>query len=169
MTESEIILRLQHLLSSPAGRACTGFLARWVIYLLIPYVLLCRKMIGWRGVGMVAWTALLAFTLSTGLAAFIGRVRPYLAIAGVEAIVPPNIQHGSFPSSHTSVAVGVAMALTALNVPIGVVAICGAILVALGRVAAGMHYPSDVLGGVAIGLLSYAIVRAVQSGIAHLS
>lgn len=168
MIESDIILRIQHALSSPAGRSFTGFCARWVIYLFIPYVLVSRKLLGWRGVGVVAWTALVAFALSTGLAAFIGRVRPYAAIAGIQAIVPPNIQAGSFPSSHTAVAVGVAAALMALQVPIGVVAIIGAVLVAFGRIAAGMHYPSDVLGGIAIGLLAYAIVRAVQYGLENL-
>jgi membrane-associated phospholipid phosphatase len=31
--------------------------------------------------------------------------------------------------------------------------------VALGRVAAGVHYPSDILGGALVGLASFAIVR----------
>ncbi len=168
MIESDIILRIQHALSSPAGRSFAGFCARWIIYLLIPYVLISRKLIGWRGVGIVAWTALVAFALSTGLAALVGRVRPYLAGVGIQAIVPPNIQTGSFPSSHTAVAVGVATALMALHVPMGVVAVIAAILIAFGRIAAGMHYPSDVLGGIAIGLLAYAIVRAVQYGLQNL-
>jgi membrane-associated phospholipid phosphatase len=169
MIESDIILRIQHALSSPVGRSFTGFCARWVIYLLIPYVIICRKLIGWRGVGVVAWTALLAFVLSTGLAAFIGRIRPYMAVVGVQAIVPPNIQAGSFPSSHTAIAVGVATALMALHVPIGTVAVIAAVLVAFGRIAAGMHYPSDVLGGIAVGLLAYVIVKAAQYGMEHLS
>lgn len=169
MIEADIILRLQRALSSPSGRSFAGFCARWIIYLLIPYVLISRKLIGWRGIGIVAWTALVAFAFSTGLAAFVGRIRPYLAGFGIQAIVPPNIQDGSFPSSHTAIAVGIATALMALHVPMGVVAVIAAVLIAFGRIATGMHYPSDILGGIAVGLLAYALVRAVQYGLQNLS
>ena len=31
--------------------------------------------------------------------------------------------------------------------------------VIIGRVTVGVHYPSDILGGILLGLVSYAIVR----------
>jgi undecaprenyl-diphosphatase len=167
--ESSIILAIQRALSSDIGHAFVGFCARWVIYLYIPFALFARQYKYMRhAVYEAAWTAGVAFATSVILATLLGRVRPYLAIAGVEAIVPPNLQAGSFPSSHTAVAVGVAVAFTYANVPFGIAEIVMAALVAFGRVAAGMHFPSDVLGGALVGVLAFVIVRICHAGLAHL-
>lgn len=163
--DASIVLKLQQSLSSPTGRALVGFVARWLIFLFIPFVFLIRKSEALRdAVYTAGWTALLALTISTVLAQIIGRVRPYLAVQGVEAIVPPNIQFGSFPSSHTAVAVGIAMALSYAHVPTGVAAFLMVFLIAFGRIASGMHFLTDVLGGAAIGILAFIIVRLVQEG-----
>jgi undecaprenyl-diphosphatase len=170
MNEPSIILALQRMLSSGTGQALVGFCARWVIYLFIPFALVARRSLDMRhAVYEASWTAVLAFSLSTMLATLIGRVRPYIDVAGVHAIVPPNIQAGSFPSSHTAIAIGVATALAYHNVPLGIAAFLMAILVAFGRVAAGMHYPSDVLGSALVGVLSFIIVRAIHYGLERVS
>jgi undecaprenyl-diphosphatase len=166
MSETEIIIKIQQSLSSPGGKVLVGITARWLIYLFIPFTLLIRKSAQLRdAVYGAAWTALLALTLSTALAAIIGRVRPYLESKGIEAIIPPNLQAGSFPSSHTAVAVGVAIALSYVNVPTGVAAFLIAILVAFGRMAAGMHYVTDIVGGAAVGVLAFVIVKLIQEGL----
>ena len=166
MIESSIILAFQRMLSSSIGMALVGFCARWVIYLYIPFALVARRSLDMRhAVYESSWTALLAFSLSSLLASLIGRVRPFLDVPGVVSFVPPNIQAGSFPSSHTAIAIGVATALAYHNVPLGVAAFLMAILVAFGRVAAGMHYPSDVLGGALVGILSFIIVRVIHHGL----
>ena len=112
-----------------------------------------------------AWSAILAFAMSTLAAGFIGRVRPYLAVQGVEALVSPNLQAGSFPSSHTAIAFGAAAALAFADTRVGVAAFIMAIFVALGRIAAGMHYPTDVIGGALVGLLAFGIVRIIHHGL----
>ncbi len=161
--ESSLILSLQKMLSSDIARNIVGFCARWAIYCFIPFIVVARSSKLMRHAVLEAgWTALLAFTISTGLAALVGRVRPYLAIAGVEAIVPPNMQAGSFPSSHTAIAVGVAVALTFADARIGAAAIVLAVLVAFGRVASGMHFPTDVLGGAVIGVVAFILVRVIH-------
>jgi undecaprenyl-diphosphatase len=59
----------------------------------------------------------------------------------------------SFPSGHSAsgaaFAVSVGDALPALRIPLGV----AASVVAFSRVYTGVHYPSDVLVGVAVGAL----------------
>ena len=167
MLEAVIIQRLQSTFASPIAKGFIVFSARWAIYLFIPFVILLRFFPKTRDAfAPTCWAALLAFATSTVLAQLIGRVRPYLAGIGVHALVPPNIQSGSFPSSHTAIAAAVAAMITTTHPIAGLIACILAVIIAFGRVAAGMHYPSDVLGGAALGLLSALIVRAVQVALA---
>lgn len=170
MNELDVIVKLQQAASSPGSKLVAGFLARWLIYCLIPFALLARRSADMKAAVYEAmWTALVAFTMSTVLASIIGRVRPFAASTAVQALVPPNIQSGSFPSSHTAVAFGVAFALFYIHPSIGIAAFGMAVLVALGRIMAGMHYPSDILGGILVGVLAYVIVRAVHHGLESLN
>jgi membrane-associated phospholipid phosphatase len=164
--EADLVIKLQQFLSSPAWRMLTGFAARWLIFLFIPFAFFVKKSARLRdAVYAAAWSALLALTMSTVLAQIIGRLRPFMAVSGIEAVVPLNAQEGSFPSSHTAAAVGIAMALSYVNAPVRVTVILMAILIALGRMAAGMHYPTDVIGGAAVGVLAFVIVQKVREGL----
>jgi undecaprenyl-diphosphatase len=167
MLEASIILRIQSWFTSSIAKGFSIFSARWAIYLFIPFVILLRFFPKTRDIFLpTCWAALLAFTASTVLAQTIGRVRPYLAGIGVHALVPPNLQTGSFPSSHTAVAAAIAAMITTAHPVAGLIACVLAVIVAFGRVAAGMHYPSDILGGAAVGLFSALIVRVVQEALA---
>jgi undecaprenyl-diphosphatase len=57
----------------------------------------------------------------------------------------------SFPSAHATSAFAVATAMTRVD-PLGALAFGLALLLALGRPYLGMHYPSDVLAGAALGV-----------------
>lgn len=78
------------------------------------------------------------------------RERPFIGLVGIECVMPP-LDRYSFPSGHTLhavlftvIAVGHVPALAAALVPF-------ATLVAMSRVVLGLHYPSDVLVGAALG------------------
>jgi undecaprenyl-diphosphatase len=58
----------------------------------------------------------------------------------------------SFPSAHATSSFAVATAMTRVD-PIGALAFALAVALALGRPYLGMHYPSDVLGGIALGVV----------------
>ena len=64
----------------------------------------------------------------------------------------------SFPSNATCVGFSVATAIWFYNRRVGAVAFVLAILLGLSRIVGGVHYPSDVLGGAAIGSLSAYLV-----------
>lgn len=170
MNELDLIIKLQQSAASPGSRLVIGFLARWLVYFLIPFALLARRSADMKtAVYEAMWTALVAFTISTFTASLIGRVRPFAASSLVQAVVPPNIQAGSFPSSHTAVAFGVAIALLYVHPSIGIFSLGMALLIAFGRIMAGMHYPTDILGGIAVGVIAFAVVRAVHRGIETLT
>lgn len=78
------------------------------------------------------------------------RERPFIGLVGIECVMPP-LDRYSFPSGHTLhavlftvIAVSHVPALAAALVPF-------ATLVAMSRVVLGLHYPSDVLVGAALG------------------
>jgi membrane-associated phospholipid phosphatase len=123
--------------------------------------------------------------LFSGLAAdfvklFVGRYRPYAIEASASSsgvqflnLADPMrsfIEHAtrhemhSFPSAHTAVAFGLASGLSAIAPRGRLLFFCLAILVGFQRVAAGSHFPSDVLVGAGIGLLVGAILIRASLG-----
>jgi undecaprenyl-diphosphatase len=78
------------------------------------------------------------------------RERPYIRLAGVECAMVP-LDRYSFPSGHTLHAVCFTV-LAVSHVPaLAPVLIPFATLVAMSRVVLGLHYPTDVVAGSAIG------------------
>ena len=80
------------------------------------------------------------------------RPRPFLEIS---ALVPLHRSKSySFPSGHTVLAFSVAfIAYRILQKKYSIPALCIAALVAFSRLYMGVHYPTDILGGICIGYL----------------
>lgn len=89
------------------------------------------------------------------------RPRPFEVVSDVVCAGCP-LDKFSFPSGHTLHAVGFALIL-AHHFPALAPAVFGfALLVAVSRPVLGLHYPSDVLAGAAIGAcLAQGVVRLV--------
>lgn len=78
------------------------------------------------------------------------RPRPYQVVPHVEAAAAPLDQF-SFPSGHTLHAVSFSMIAAAHYPALAPLVFGFAALVAISRPVLGLHYPSDVLAGAAIG------------------
>jgi undecaprenyl-diphosphatase len=86
------------------------------------------------------------------------RPRPYEA----HAIRHPwsSSTDASFPSDHASVSLAIAFAVLAVDVTAGAVLLAAAILIAVGRVLIGAHYPGDVLASLGVALVAaFVVVR----------
>lgn len=87
------------------------------------------------------------------------RPRPYRVLAGIRAgIAPPDAF--SFPSGHTLHAVAFTLVAVSYFPALAWVLVPFTLLVALSRVVLGLHYPSDVLAGAALGALVALAVLA---------
>ena len=85
----------------------------------------------------------------------IDRPRPYEAL-GFAPLFPKQTRGQSFPSRHCFSAAGIAVAAAFVSAPLAAVLAALACLIAATRVLTGVHYPSDVLAGLAFGALSAA-------------
>ena len=91
----------------------------------------------------------------------VARARPFVSCPGIRCCTRP-LDDLSFPSGHTMHAVAFAIVL-GYHFPAAVwLAVPFALLVAASRMVLGLHYPSDVAVGAAIGIGGSLMVLAVN-------
>ena len=116
----------------------------------------------WRlTVVMAGASAALGLAVAFVLAHVVDRARPFVADPRHVHLFFPHATDSSFPSDHSTAAFAIAVAVLLRHRAAGIVVLVAAALVAVGRVAIGVHYPSDVLAGAAIGTGAAYAVRAV--------
>jgi undecaprenyl-diphosphatase len=113
---------------------------------------------------MAVWRLLLAISLAGLMTDFIvkplvGRVRPYVDHPEYRELLPPPRDH-SFPSGHASTAAAGALSFARILPGTALPATALALLIGTSRIALGVHFPSDVLAGFAIGYLCARFVFA---------
>lgn len=154
--DGKILLFIQEYLRFPwlteIMKFITGLGNGGMIWIMLAAILLCTKR--YRKTGIAMAVALLIGYLVTNLLLknLFGRVRPYDAIAGLQALTGP-LSDSSFPSGHTTSAIAAGFVMLK-GTPhyLGVSAFVLAVLIALSRLYLGVHYPTDVLVGALIGL-----------------
>ncbi|CAB1083999.1 putative membrane-associated phospholipid phosphatase, PAP2 superfamily [Olavius algarvensis Delta 1 endosymbiont] len=83
----------------------------------------------------------------------IKRDRPCEALSNIHGRVSPSDQF-SFPSGHTAAAFVMATLISYFFPLLSMPVISWALLVGFSRIYLGVHYPTDILAGMAVGLLS---------------
>jgi undecaprenyl-diphosphatase len=123
-------------------------LGDWPLSVIVGLTLLVTN--GWQYLAAWAVTSVTAVLIQKQLKGRYGRLRPCERPEGPPQRAPiPD--RGSFPSGHTLHAV-MAVVVTASLVPaVAPVFVLLAFLIALSRVVLGVHYPSDVFAGAALG------------------
>jgi undecaprenyl-diphosphatase len=93
----------------------------------------------------------------------IDRERPFYDLPFIEKLSTGG--GSSFPSGHTTESFGLAMAFTFIFRirRLSLLFFCWAGLVAYTRLALGVHYPTDILAGAALGIFTGWIIPAVLS------
>lgn len=105
----------------------------------------------------VLFAALLALGINQIISGVWFRERPYVH-KPVHRLLPIS-PDPSFPSDHAAGSFSIASGV-AFGRPIsGLLLMVMAVVVAISRVYVGLHYPSDVLGGMVIGMLSSWLVE----------
>ncbi len=140
------------------------FLAQYFPYLLaIPFILFLLKRKTTKERMSVLLFSVLAMLLSRGILTeairlFFPRQRPFEAF-GFTPLIPES--GSSFPSGHAAFFFALSFAIFAVDKKWGWWFIGLSLLNGLARVFVGVHYPSDIAGGLLIGLVSYLVITYV--------
>ncbi len=136
--------------------------------LLLWWIPAQRKRLGMRrAIVLCGLTVASSLALKAGIDFVFQRARPFEA--------DPNLLHmmipaagNSFPSGHTIIAMAIAVGfLVGGRKVLGWWLVACAVLIALGRVAAGVHYPSDVLASLIFASVIGLMLRHEASGLKH--
>lgn len=144
-------------LISRIGDISTIWLIVAVVFLLIPKY---RK----YGMMIVFAVLLAAFIGEVVLKNLVERVRP-CNINTVFPILIPRPTDFSFPSGHTSSSFAAATIIWKAKRKFGILALLLASFIAFSRLYLYVHYPTDILAGLVLGLLCALTVNAVIDSI----
>ena len=107
-----------------------------------------------RAAAAAGLSAGVALAIAHVLATVVDRPRPFVADPGSVHLFVRHAADPGFPSDHATAAFAIATALMLRNRVWGAVVLVFAAILSVGRVAMGIHYPSDVLAGAALGSLA---------------
>jgi undecaprenyl-diphosphatase len=123
---------------------------RWVRALLRAVSLLAEGVDAVAPVLRMIAVGALGVLLYKWLKATTSRPRPYQVRAAIRRAADP-LDRFSFPSGHTLHAVAFSILMTAHHPPLAWLVWPFTLLIASSRIVLGLHYPTDVLAGAAIG------------------
>ena len=87
------------------------------------------------------------------------RPRPFVAHPAQTLLLAPPSSEPSFPSDHAVAAFAIAFSVLFVSGRLaGALFLSGALVVGVTRVLVGLHYPGDIAGGAAVGLVAALVV-----------
>jgi undecaprenyl-diphosphatase len=96
-------------------------------------------------------SAAVALAVAQVVSHLVARPRPFVTHPAALHLFSAHAADSGFPSDHATAAFAIATAVLLRDRRWGVVAMVLACVLAAGRVAMGVHYPTDVLAGAALG------------------
>lgn len=154
--DGQILLFIQEYLRNPVCdaffKSITHLGDAGVFWILLTIAFLCFKKT--RRAGVFSACALVGSLVVNNmiLKNLVGRVRPYEVVEGLQCIVA-KAHDASFPSGHTGASFASATAIyKQIPKKYAVFFIVLASLIAFSRLYVGIHYPTDILGGLATGI-----------------
>lgn len=165
-------LKLFYFLNNFAGKSrifdtIIVFLASYLQYFLIAIFLLFLYFSAYskRKKLYIFWTTTISiivarFGITEIIRFFYHRPRPFIAHQ-VYQLISEN--EWSFPSGHSAFFFAMATAIYLHNKKWGIGFFIAAIIMNVSRIVAGVHYPSDILGGMIIGVaVAYTVFYLVK-------
>ena len=154
--EEQILMFIQENLRfdwlTPIFKAITFLGDKGWFWILLSLVLLVVRPTRRTGMIMCMSAAIDVLAVNVLLKNIVGRTRPYIMFESLVSLVGEESDF-SFPSGHSAISFAVAtVILLCLPKKFGIPAMVLAFLVAISRLYVGVHYPTDVIFGIIIGI-----------------
>lgn len=148
---------------TPVMRIITLFGEAGIFWIIATLILLLLKETRHEGFVIACSLALCFIVCNLIIKPYVDRPRPWETFDYILRLAP-DPGDASFPSGHASnsMATAFAMLLNLKKKWIGVLAVVLALLIALSRLYLGMHFPTDVLAGLIVGMLCATICWLVD-------
>ncbi len=130
------------------------------IWIITAVILMCFRKTRATG-AMVLSAVILGYLIGElGLKHFVARPRPFVENPAIQPFVAPP--HGySFPSGHSCSSFAAATVLLMRDKRFGIPALAVAVLIAFSRLYNYVHFPSDVLTGILLGVICAFVVAFI--------
>lgn len=134
------------------------------IWIALALLCLCVRKYRKAGINMAVSMILSLIVVNFLLKNLVARERPFVTDPTLDNLVFEG--SFSFPSGHTATSVTAALSLMMWHRKEGIAAMVLAVLISLSRIYICVHYPTDVLGGVAaavlFSLVSYIAIKYIS-------
>jgi undecaprenyl-diphosphatase len=131
------------------------------LWIFIAFLLLCQKRYQKCGIALICALSLSMLLNDEIIKPLIGRVRPFVKFTEVPLLISAGSY--SFPSGHSTAAFASAAVIAHYYRTAGLLTYVLAALIAYSRLYLFVHYPSDALAGMVLGILvAYLIVKGID-------
>lgn len=114
----------------------------------------------WRLAVIPMFAGLISLALNEAIYLFYKRKRPMEVISDTVLIGKPFSP--AFPSSHTSFFFALSFTLFLFNFQLAITFIILTFFISFFRIFCGVHWPSDIIGGIFSALISFLIINTVS-------
>lgn len=115
----------------------------------------------YMGLTMIIALILEVFTVNICLKNIVNRPRPFQVDESINMLITAS--GSSFPSGHTGSSFAAAVSVFLYNKKAGIAALVLASLIGFSRMYLFVHFPTDVIGGVVVGIICAFLARKILS------
>lgn len=126
-----------------------------ILWIIVAIALMLFRRTRYIGIAVAVSLALNSIICLGILKPAFARLRPFMLDSGIDLILHAPTDF-SFPSGHTASSFSAAVTLLLYNRKYGVLSLIAAALIAFSRLYLMVHFPSDVIAGIALGALTGA-------------